>query len=93
MSRDKGSATAELAVALPAIVILLVTGILAIAAVTAKLGCVATAHEAAIAAARGEPLSNREGVSVETAADIVRITVARGAITCNAIAAREPGQP
>jgi Flp pilus assembly protein TadG len=53
--RDRGSATAELAVALPAVLVLLLAGLTAVAAVTVKLQCVDAAREAALAAARGEP--------------------------------------
>ena len=51
--RDAGSATAELAAALPAWVLLLVAGLTTVGAVTAKLHCVDAAREAALAAARG----------------------------------------
>lgn len=53
--RERGSATAELAVGLPAVVALLLAGLTAVGAVTAKLQCVDAAREAALAAARGEP--------------------------------------
>jgi hypothetical protein len=51
---ERGSATAELAVGLPAVVMLLLAGLTAVGAVTTKLQCVDAAREAAIAAARGE---------------------------------------
>lgn len=50
---DRGSATAELAVALPALVVFLGAALGAVSAVTAKLECVDAAREAAISAARG----------------------------------------
>lgn len=52
---DRGSATAELAVGLPALMLLLITGLVAVGAVTTRLQCVDAAREAALAAARGEP--------------------------------------
>lgn len=52
---DRGSATAELAAGLPAVVVLLLAGLVAVGAVTTKLECVDAAREAALAAARGEP--------------------------------------
>jgi hypothetical protein len=52
---DTGSATAELAVGLPGLVLLLLVGLTAVNAVTAKLRCVDAAREAALAAARGQP--------------------------------------
>jgi Flp pilus assembly protein TadG len=53
--RDRGSVTAELAVGLPALVLLLFAGLTAVSAVITKLQCVDAAREAARAAARGEP--------------------------------------
>ncbi|BCJ72118.1 hypothetical protein CS0771_16620 [Catellatospora sp. IY07-71] len=96
MSRsDRGSATAELAVALPAVVLLLVTGIGAVTAVTVKLGCVAAARDAALAAARGEAVA--AGADVSSGGDTVTATVRRSVrvtvLTCTATAAREPGAP
>lgn len=52
---DRGSVTAELAVGLPALVLLLFVGLTAVSAVITKLQCVDAAREAARAAARGEP--------------------------------------
>lgn len=52
--RDRGSATAELAVGLPAVVGLLLAGLVAVGAVTTKLECVDAARDAALAAARGQ---------------------------------------
>lgn len=55
MKRDRGSATAELAVGLPVVVVLLFAGLTAISAVTTQLQCVDAARDAALAASRGEP--------------------------------------
>lgn len=52
---DRGSATAELAVGLPALLVLLFAGLVAVGAVTTKLRCVDAARDAVLAAARGEP--------------------------------------
>ena len=94
-SRDRGSATAELAVALPAIMLLLVAGMGAIVAVTAKLGCVAAARDAALAAARGDH-SGHGGVTVAQSGDLITATATRRlpliTITCSATALREPGE-
>src|SRR5690606_34435499 len=54
---DRGSATAELAVAMPAVVVLLLAGLTAVAAVTTKLECVDAARDAAPAVARGGPVA------------------------------------
>ncbi len=52
--RDRGSFTAELAAGLPALVLLLLAGLTAVTAVTARAHCVDAARDAALAAARGE---------------------------------------
>jgi len=52
--RDRGSFTAEFAAGLPALMLLLLTGLTAVAAVTAKGQCVDAAREGALAGARGE---------------------------------------
>ena len=52
---DDGFATAELAVALPSLVLVVAAGLTAVAAVTAQLACVDAARAGARAAARGEP--------------------------------------
>lgn len=52
---DRGSATAELAVSMPVLLVLLFAGLTAVGAATTRLQCVDAAREAALAAARGEP--------------------------------------
>lgn len=91
MKRDRGSATAELAVALPAVVLLLVVGLTAVAAVTMKLGCLATARDEALAVARGAPPSTNDGVTVRREGEFVVVSVRRAIVTCSATAAVEPG--
>lgn len=81
--RDRGSVTAELAVGLPALVMLLLAGMTAVGAVTTKLQCVDAAREAALAASRGEPgtpagarlAPDGAEVSVRTEGDTVVATV------------------
>jgi Flp pilus assembly protein TadG len=51
---DRGSVTVELAVALPVLVILLLSGLTAVNAVATNMRCVDAAREAARAEARGE---------------------------------------
>jgi Flp pilus assembly protein TadG len=51
---DGGMVTAEMAVVLPALVVVLVFALWSVAAVTAQLRCVDAAHTAARALARGE---------------------------------------
>jgi len=93
VKRDRGSATAELAVALPALILLLVVGLTAVGAVTIKLGCLAIARDAALSVARGQAPSTSDGVSVERLGDLVVVTVRRAMVTCSATAAVEPGVP
>jgi TadE-like protein len=104
--RDRGSFTAELAVGLPALMLLLFAGLTAVTAVTAKGQCVDAAREAALAAARGDPVPARyappgASVQLETDGDEVRARVRAPvrllgahlpAITVEgtAVAAREP---
>lgn len=75
---EAGSATAELAVSLPALVFLLAVGLMALSAIRAQIECVDAAREAARAAARGEPVASRISeatVIVTTDGDLVRATV------------------
>lgn len=51
---ETGSVTAELAVAMPALVLLLAVALTAVSAVTTQMRCVDAAREAARAAARGD---------------------------------------
>ncbi len=55
MRGDRGSVTAELAVALPVLVLLLLAGLTSVNAVATQMRCVDAAREAARAQARGEP--------------------------------------
>ena len=53
--RDRGSVTAETAVVLPCLLVVLALLVWALACVAAQLGCVDAARSAARLAARGEP--------------------------------------
>ena len=104
--RDRGSATVELAVSLPALVMLMLIGMTAVTATTAQAECLDAARDAALATARGEsaPGDGPEGavVSVTVQGDTVRATVRapvpalgghlpRLTVTATAVAALEPG--
>jgi hypothetical protein len=52
---ERGSVTAEMAVAFPVVLLLLLAGLTGVNAVLARLRCVDAAREAARVAARGEP--------------------------------------
>jgi hypothetical protein len=106
--RDRGNATVELAVSLPALVLLLYAGLTAVLAVRTDLGCVDAAREVARAVARGDvpatPLPSGGSVAVATDGDVVRATVhvlehplggrlPGFEITATAVAAVEPTDP
>ncbi|GIJ47384.1 hypothetical protein Val02_42700 [Virgisporangium aliadipatigenens] len=81
--RDRGSVTAELAAALPALLLLMAFGVAGVTAASTKMRCLAAARDAAIAAARGEdggaaaarmlPAGARVGVTRD--GDLVRVSV------------------
>ena len=81
--RDRGSVTAELAAAMPVLVVLLLAGVMAVAAAGTKIRCVSAARDAALAAARGENGAAAAGrmapdgstVQVSTDGDLARATV------------------
>ncbi len=72
MRRDRGSLTAELAAALPVVVLLMLAGLTGVNAVGVKLRCVDAAREAARAAARGE---SGEAAGRRTAPDGATVVV------------------
>jgi Flp pilus assembly protein TadG len=79
-SRERGSATAELAVGLPALLLLLFAGLAAVGAVTTKLQCVDAARDAALAAARGESGSEAGHQAAPDGADL-SVTVEGDTVT------------
>jgi hypothetical protein len=94
--RDRGSATVEMALALPVVVMLLAAGIGAIVVVAQKLGCVARARDVALAAARGMEVPPPESgsvrhESVEYGNDgTVTATVHIATTSCTSTAVAEP---
>ena len=82
-TRERGSATAELAAALPILVVLLLAGLTGVDATLAKLRCVDAAREAARVAARGESgdeaarrlAPDGATISVRVEGDVVRAVV------------------
>jgi Flp pilus assembly protein TadG len=65
--RDRGTATAEIAVALPALVFLVMAAVAVITVVTAQLRCIDAAREAARAAARGEAAAVARDIALQAA--------------------------
>lgn len=79
---DRGSATVEFAVALPAVVVLLLIFLAGWSALAAKVRLADAAGLAARAAARGEPEASTHGalpvgatISVQRDGDLIRVTV------------------
>lgn len=73
--------TAETALALPALVIVLAGLITVVVAVTAQLRCVAAAREGARAAARGEDASVVQQIAARAAPDGARVAISSGSDT------------
>jgi hypothetical protein len=93
---ERGSATAELAVSLPALVLMLFVALTAVVAVRTELECVDAAREAARSAARGEPgeVAGRRvapagaSVTVSRGGDLIRATVS---VRVHPLGGRMPG--
>lgn len=76
MSRsDDGSVTAEMAAALPVLVVLLAVALSVVGAVTAQLRCVDAAREGARAAARGEPADRVSAIARQVAPPAASIAI------------------
>lgn len=102
--RDRGSTTAELAVASPVLVLLLLASLTGIGAMVTKLRCVDAARESALAAARGAPappVPVDATVEVGGDGDLVRVVIRARVrplgpyvpaitVTGEAVAMREP---
>ena len=73
--RDGGMATAELAVVLPTLVLVLAAGLTTVSVVLAQVRCVDAAREAARAAARGEPADAVRSAAVRAAPGGARVEV------------------
>jgi TadE-like protein. len=75
MHGDRGMVTAETAMVLPALVVLVCVAVGAVAVATAQLRCVDAAREAARAAARGEGASAARTLAIQAAPRAARVTV------------------
>jgi Flp pilus assembly protein TadG len=64
---DKGAVTAETAIALPVLVVLLLAGLWAVGVVVANIRCVDAARDAARAVARGEPAAEAQRIGEQAA--------------------------
>lgn len=77
---ERGSFTAEMAAGLPALLLLLLTGLTAVDAVTTRAGCLDAAREAALAASRGESGTAAGARHAPTGAE-VSVTVSSEQVT------------
>jgi hypothetical protein len=89
--RDGGTATAELAVALPVLVLVIVSALSAVAVGTAQLRCVDAAREAARAAARGEPAGVVRTAAERAAPDGAEVAVTVGQDQVRVTVSARPG--
>lgn len=74
-SRERGSATAETAVVLPALLVLVVLCLWAVTVVAQQLRCIDAARTGARALARGEPVALARAAAAEAAPDGARISL------------------
>jgi len=72
---DRGYVTAEMATALPVLVVLLAVALSAVGAVTAQLRCVDAAREGARAAARGESIARVTSLAGQAAPPGAKVEV------------------
>lgn len=79
LRRERGSVTAEAALVLPVLVLLLTVAVGVVAAVTSQLRCVDAAREAARAVARGESAQSAIELASTAAPGGARISVASDA--------------
>lgn len=77
--RDRGMATAEIAVALPALVLVTVLALWAVAVASTHMSCVDAARAGARAAARGESLDAVRALVARSAPRGAMVTVRRDA--------------
>ncbi|MFI1394108.1 TadE family type IV pilus minor pilin [Streptomyces sp. NPDC020681] len=75
--RDRGSVTAEAAVAIPALVVFAMALVWALMAASAQIQCVDAARAGARAAARSEPQAAAVAAARSAAPDDARVTLAR----------------
>jgi Flp pilus assembly protein TadG len=93
--RDGGMATAELAVVLPALVLVIAAGLTAVSVMLAQLRCVDAAREGARAAARGESVAGAGSAAMRVAPAGATVTVGNAGdnvqVTVSAAAGRTGG--
>jgi hypothetical protein len=92
-SGERGSVTAETAVAFPALVVVLAVALWGVSAAAAQVACVDAARAGARAAARGEPASAVRAAVLRAAPPRASISISRDPLTTRVVvraAARPP---
>lgn len=90
---QRGSITAETAVAFPALVIILVISLWGVSAAAAQVACVDAARAGARAAARGEPETEVRAAVRQAAPVNARVTVRRDPATTTVVVTAETRPP
>ena len=75
--QDKGAVTAETAIALPVLVVLLLAGLWAVGVVMANIRCVDAARDVARAVARGEPAGEAQRIGEQAAPPGATVRISR----------------
>lgn len=90
---ERGSITAETAVAFPALVIVLAVGLWGVSAAAAQVACVDAARAGARAAARGEPETEVRAAVLRAAPPDARVSVSRDPTTTSVVVQAEACPP
>ncbi|WP_329262058.1 TadE family type IV pilus minor pilin [Actinoallomurus sp. NBC_01490] len=89
----RGSITAETAVALPALVVVLAVALWGVSAAAAQIACLDAARAGARAAARGEPQAEVRSAVLRAAPPNARVTVSRDETTTKVIVQAQTDSP
>lgn len=90
---QRGSVTAETAVAFPALVVILVVALWGVSAAAAQVACVDAARAGARAAARGEPQMEVRAAVLRAAPPRARVSLSRGPLTTTVVVQAEARPP
>jgi hypothetical protein len=91
--RQRGSVTAETAVAFPALVVVLAVALWGVSAAAAQVACVDAARAGARAAARGEPQSEVRAAVLRAAPPRARVSLSRDPATTRVVVQAEARPP
>lgn len=90
---QRGSITAETAVAFPALVVVLAVALWGVSAAAAQVACVDAARAGARAAARGEPAAEVRAAVLRAAPSHARVAVSRDSVTTTVVVQAEARAP